>query len=308
MIFPGVGAFQTAIEHLTARGLLEPLRRYIDSGKPYFGICIGLQVLFASSSEAPSVQGLGIIPSRIERFDDTTKAVPHMGWNSALHVTEEKTFGMPEDAAYYFVHSYRARYDPAGDIAAWAHTVTQYGQELFVSSVRRGHLFATQFHPEKSGMEGMHLLSRWLLTCVDNATSDKQTRSVISRSPQATDGFIRRVIACLDVRANDEGDLVVTKGDQYDVHEKASPESSPFTIKTKTAGAVRILGKPIALAERYYAAGADEICFLNITSFRSSPLQDQPMLAVVRAAAERIFVPLTIGGGIKVSCFKKHLH
>lgn len=264
-------------------------------------------MLFASSTEAPSVCGLGIIPLSIERFEDATKAVPHMGWNSALFsesMSEGATSGMSEDAAYYFVHSYRARYDTSEEIASWAHTVTQYGQELFVSTVRRGHLFATQFHPEKSGMAGMHLLDWWLKTPVGDLQSNTQSKVLIPRSPQKKDGFIRRVIACLDVRANDDGDLVVTKGDQYDVREKAAPESSDSTLKTKTAGAVRNLGKPVALAERYYAAGADEICFLNITSFRTSPLQDQPMLAVVRAAAEQIFVPLTIGGGIKVSCPK----
>jgi glutamine amidotransferase/cyclase len=117
------------------------------------------------------------------------------------------------------------------------------------------------------------------------------------------------------------GDLVVTKGDQYDVREKApttttadlqpgsptrtpsslSPDSSspPTTVTAKVAGAVRNLGKPVALAARYYAAGADELALLNITSFRHSPLRDQPMLAVVRAAAETVFVPLTIGGGIR---------
>lgn len=105
----------------------------------------------------------------------------------------------------------------------------------------------------------------------------------------------------MDVRANDEGDLVVTKGDQYDVREKAVPSSDASSLQTKSAGAVRNLGKPVALAARYYAAGADEICLLNITSFRQSPLRDQPMLAVVRAAAETVFVPLTIGGGIKDS-------
>jgi imidazole glycerol-phosphate synthase len=234
-----------------------------------------------------------------------------MGWNSALFsesVAAETSYGMSEDAAYYFVHSYRARYDSAGDMAAWAYTVTQYGQELFVSTVRRGHLFATQFHPEKSGMAGMRVLDAWLQAPVDGARIDMQRRSTIIRSPQEKDGFIRRIVACLDVRANDEGDLVVTKGDQYDVREKAAPVSSASTLRTETAGAVRNLGKPVALAERYYAAGADEICFLNITSFRSSPLHDQPMLAVVRAAAEQIFVPLTIGGGIKVSSLKKYPH
>lgn len=99
----------------------------------------------------------------------------------------------------------------------------------------------------------------------------------------------------MDVRANDAGDLVVTKGDQYDVREKSSSSS----ITANTAGAVRNLGKPVSLASKYYNAGADELCLLNITSFRHSPLRDQPMLAVVRAAAQEIFVPLTIGGGIK---------
>ena len=225
-----------------------------------------------------------------------------MGWNTAMFsesVTDDTAFGMSEHAAYYFVHSYRAQYDPASDIAAWAHTVTQYGQELFVSTVRRGHLFATQFHPEKSGAAGLRVLDRWLRTSVNVIEGRAETRSVIAKIPREHDAFVRRIIACLDVRANDEGDLVVTKGDQYDVREKTAFESSS-KLKTKTAGAVRNLGKPVALAEHYYAAGADEICFLNITSFRSSPLHDQPMLAVIRAAAEQIFVPLTIGGGIKV--------
>ena len=94
----------------------------------------------------------------------------------------------------------------------------------------------------------------------------------------------KRIIACLDVRANDAGDLVVTKGDQYDVRE---------------AGEVRNLGKPVDLARRYYEEGADEITFLNITAFRDFPLQDQPMLEVLRRTSEQVFVPLTIGGGIR---------
>jgi glutamine amidotransferase/cyclase len=94
----------------------------------------------------------------------------------------------------------------------------------------------------------------------------------------------RRVIACLDVRSNDAGDLVVTKGDQYDVREQ---------------GEVRNLGKPVELAARYYREGADEITFLNITAFRDFPLRDQPMLQVLRRTSEQVFVPLTIGGGIR---------
>jgi glutamine amidotransferase/cyclase len=94
----------------------------------------------------------------------------------------------------------------------------------------------------------------------------------------------KRIIACLDVRTNDAGDLVVTKGDQYDVREQ---------------GEVRNLGKPVDLARRYFEEGADEITFLNITAFRDFPLEDQPMLEVLRRTSESVFVPLTIGGGIR---------
>ena len=82
LVFPGVGAFQTAIERLRSRGLLEPLREYIRSGKPYFGICIGMQILFESSTESPDTKGLGIIPYPVEKFDESDKSVPHIGWNS----------------------------------------------------------------------------------------------------------------------------------------------------------------------------------------------------------------------------------
>jgi glutamine amidotransferase/cyclase len=250
-----------------------------------------MQVLFQSSAESPSL-GLGIIPCPIERFSDADKSVPHIGWNSAdlLDVLPDDT--VSESAFYYFVHSYCAKYDPEKypDAAQWAHTTTQYGQEIFVSSARKGNVFATQFHPEKSGDAGLTLLDKWLRN-PDVAYPPVTPR--VARTPRLKHGLTKRIIACMDVRANDAGDLVVTKGDQYDVREKSD------SVTVTSGGAVRNLGKPVALAARYYAAGADELCLLNITSFRHSPLQDQPMLAVVRAAAASLFVPLTIGGGIK---------
>ncbi|KAI0283339.1 imidazoleglycerol phosphate synthase [Russula aff. rugulosa BPL654] len=289
VIFPGVGAFQTAVDGLTSRGFLEPLRQYIASGRPYFGICIGMQVLFQSSSEA-SARGLGIIPSKIDLFSNVDKTVPHMGWNSP-------------------------------DAAQWVHSVTQYGQEIFVATVRKDNVFGCQFHPEKSGDAGMRLLDTWLRQPFSSTQNRPTPAPRLPFPPGPKDGLTKRIIACMDVRANDQGDLVVTKGDQYDVREKAptsttadlqtgsptrtssslSPDSPPppTTVTAKVAGAVRNLGKPVALAARYYAAGADELALLNITSFRHSPLRDQPMLAVVRAAAATVFVPLTIGGGIR---------
>ncbi|KAL0578716.1 Histidine biosynthesis bifunctional protein hisB [Marasmius crinis-equi] len=338
LIFPGVGAFETAVANLRSKGLFEPLRQYILSGKPYFGICIGMQVLFESSAESPSL-GLGIIPSPVERFEDSDKVVPHMGWNAAVPVDPEN---QEPPAYYYFVHSYCAKYDPEkySEAAQWAYTTTQYGNELFISAVQRGNVFGSQFHPEKSGHEGLELIKRWLQTskserpstsaststlfrtcstlfqgltkwiivCMNvivrwlqTSKSERPSTSISSRTrstliPKDKDRLTKRIIACMDVRTNDEGDLVVTKGDQYDVREKTTPSAGG---QVETAGAVRNLGKPVALASTYYTSGADELCLLNITSFRHSPLLDQPMLAVVRAAAECVFVPLTIGGGIK---------
>lgn len=300
LIFPGVGAFGQAIDALESKGFLQPLRDYIASGKPYFGICIGMQVLYQSSAENPSKRGLGVIPCPIGEFSSADKAVPHIGWNSVdlLDSEEKSDEGMSRSSHYYFVHSFRAVYDPVAypDAAEWAHGVTQYGQEIFVASIRKANVFCTQFHPEKSGEAGLKIISAWLNESeVDRSVAPPTPR--IPRSPRPKDGLTKRIVACMDVRSNDQGDLVVTKGDQYDVREKAP--AAPGTIQATAAGEVRNLGKPVALAARYYAAGADELCLMNITSFRHSPLRDQPMLAVVRAAAEEVFVPLTIGGGIK---------
>ncbi|KAH7883524.1 hypothetical protein F5I97DRAFT_1831269 [Phlebopus sp. FC_14] len=299
LIFPGQGAFHTAIESLRARGLFDPLLEYIRSGKPFFGICIGMQVLFVSSTESPSTRGLGLIPCQIVQFDDADKAVPHMGWNLAECIDASPdpidNEGVSPTSHYYFVHSYCAKYDPEGhpEAADWTHSTSQYGQEIFMATVRKGNVFGTQFHPEKSGIAGLTILDTWIKQSLAGRTPAPPS-SRIPRPPKQTDSLTKRIIACMDVRANDQGDLVVTKGDQYDVREKSSGNTA-----VNTAGAVRNLGKPVALAAKYYDSGADELCLLNITSFRNSPLHDQPMLAVVRAAAECVFVPLTIGGGIK---------
>jgi glutamine amidotransferase/cyclase len=117
---------------------------------------------------------------------------------------------------------------------------------------------------------------------------DRERAFDASASTASTsEGLTRRVIACLDVRTNDKGDLVVTKGDQYDVRDKGE------------GGDVRNLGKPVEMAQKYYEQGADEVTFLNITSFRDCPLADLPMLEILRRTSETVFVPLTIGGGIR---------
>ena len=125
-----------------------------------------MQVLFQSSTENSSKKGLGIIPSPIDEFSRTDKAVPHIGWNAVdlLDSEDKSDEGLSRSARYYFVHSYRATYDPSTnpEAAEWAHGVTQYGQEIFIASVRKANVFGTQFHPEKSGEAGLKIIDAWL--------------------------------------------------------------------------------------------------------------------------------------------------
>jgi len=270
LIFPGVGSFGSMMHILEKKGYVDPLKAFLQSGKPFFGICLGMQALFESSEEAPGIRGLGIFKGLVKQFQ-VDRSVPHIGWNG---VNLKKSSHIFNDAAgsekYYFVHSFYVA--PAEQAVIL--TTTDYGLE-FVSSVESGSVTGTQFHPEKSGEPGLALLRNFI--------SDAEPASMPPVATSHTE-LAKRIIACLDVRANDQGDLVVTKGDQYDVREK---------------GAVRNLGQPVDLAARYYIEGADEITFLNITGFRDFPLEDMPMLRVLEETSRKVFVPLTIGGGIR---------
>ena len=275
LIFPGVGNFGVVMQRLAQDNSIAPLIERIQQGKPTFGICVALQALFEGSEEAPGVAGLGIIPGAVRRFDSSNLAVPQIGWNTVRMWKDSPIFTGYTGKRLYFVHSYRAVIEEKNK--DWILTTTEYGDE-FISAVSKGEIVATQFHPEKSGEAGLRLLDNFLRNNEEVHIQEKH-----SGSSQDT-GLAKRIIACLDVRTNDQGDLVVTKGDQYDVREE---------------GQVRNLGKPVELAERYYQDGADEITFLNITGFRDFPLQDQPMLEVLQRTSENVFVPLTIGGGIR---------
>ncbi|KAI9840472.1 MAG: Histidine biosynthesis bifunctional protein hisB [Thelocarpon superellum] len=290
LILPGVGHFGHCMTQLDQGGYLAPVRAHIDAGKPFMGICVGLQALFDGSDEDSAIPGLGLIAGRLKRFDDATKSVPHIGWNSAhpattLGSTKQSAYGLCPTSKYYYVHSYGVPYVPGVlEKEGWVIASGRYGTETFVGAVARGSLLATQFHPEKSGAAGLRVLKAFL-SGKDLAPLD---RTVSPATEQG--GLTRRVIACLDVRTNDAGDLVVTKGDQYDVREKDGVDPSRQ---------VRNLGKPVDMARRYYEQGADEVTFLNITSFRNCPLVDLPMLEILRQTSETVFVPLTIGGGIR---------
>ena len=270
LVFPGVGAFGNMMHILNKKNYVAPLKAYLHSNRPYLGICLGLQALFDGSEEAPEVKGLGILPGSVEKFD-IDLAVPHIGWNGLNIKKPSYIFkGLGGNHKFYFVHSYYVVTEDDSLVL----TTTDYGGE-FVSSIQKNNIIATQFHPEKSGSAGLHILKNFLETGAEQARPANIAEST---------KLAKRIIACLDVRSNDQGDLVVTKGDQYDVREN---------------GDVRNLGKPVELAKRYYMEGADEITFLNITGFRDFPLEDMPMLEVLRQTSKNVFVPLTIGGGIK---------
>lgn len=249
-------------------------------------ICVGLQALFSTSSEDPDVPGLDLIHAPLDRFDDADKAVPHIGWNSA-DTDGKSLYDLRPESKYYYVHSYKYTYI-RGELEAegWHVATAKYGGEHFVGAVARGNILATQFHPEKSGVAGLRMIRSFLDGTGAKTLGQPLPAASLSSSSQQQ-GLTRRVIACLDVRTNDQGDLVVTKGDQYDVREKGADRS------------VRNLGKPVEMAKRYYEQGADEVTFLNITSFRDCPLADLPMLEVLRRTSETVFVPLTVGGGIR---------
>lgn len=294
LIFPGVGSFGQAMEVLQKREYIKPLVDYIQDGKPFFGICLGLQLLFEGSDESGGHEGLGVIKGKVGEFDVSKGLpVPHIGWNTLHQARSSELLSSvaPSDRVY-FVHSFRAL--PTEANVDWVLSTSHYGED-FVAAVCKGAAMATQFHPEKSGATGLNILQSFLEPDSAEAAAaadaaNQRTLAALSSSDGSGLGGLglaRRVIACLDVRSNDAGDLVVTKGDQYDVREREGERD------------VRNLGKPVDLAARYFTEGADEVAFLNITGFRDCPLEDLPMLGVLQAASERVFVPLTVGGGIR---------
>lgn len=291
IVFPGVGNFGQAMQSLEAKGLKEPLIAYINSNRPFFGICIGMQSLFEGSQESPGEKGLGIIPGTITRFSSTTGVkIPQIGWNGVSAVSNTPVLeGITLDNKVYFVHSYCAM--PTEKNLEWVMATTDYGQR-YISMVQRGNIVATQFHPEKSGAVGLKVIDAFLSRggIMDLRGAVRAAPSLAFLDTLPTTVLAKRVIACLDVRSNDSGDLVVTKGDQYDVREAGEGGGK---------GGVRNLGKPVALCKRYYDEGADEVAFLNITSFREGVIEDLPMLGVLQASSENVFVPLTVGGGIR---------
>ncbi|HME42808.1 MAG TPA: imidazole glycerol phosphate synthase subunit HisH [Syntrophorhabdales bacterium] len=162
IVVPGVGAFGKCMENLRGFDLLDVLRDQISKGKPYLGICLGLQMLFESSEEAPGVEGLSLVKGCVRRFKNDLK-VPHMGWNEVEQIKNSRVFkGIDQGEYFYFVHSFYP--EPGEDVIA---SKTDYGSP-FASSIERDNIFACQFHPEKSQKVGLRLLQNFINLCGQN--------------------------------------------------------------------------------------------------------------------------------------------
>ena len=159
VILPGVGSFGDAMASMAERGLVDTVREAALSGKPFLGICLGLQLLFAESDESPAVSGLGVLDGKISLIPKNYGLkVPHMGWNSVEIKQNSGIFkGIPNGSYFYFVHSFYLNGANADEVAG----TTQYGTEI-QCAVEKGNLCATQFHPEKSGEIGLMLLKNFL--------------------------------------------------------------------------------------------------------------------------------------------------
>ena len=157
LVLPGVGSFGECMQQLDQRKLLEPVREWILAGRPYFGICLGYQILFEGSEETPGIEGLGLLSGQVCRFSEGPGLkIPHMGWNSVLPTQPSGPTwsGLGPAPYFYYVHSYFPVPDDLSIVAAR----TQYGTDLFAAAVERPNLLGCQFHPEKSQNAGLQLI------------------------------------------------------------------------------------------------------------------------------------------------------
>lgn len=158
VVLPGVGAFGDAMNRLHSYGLVDTIRTVADAGKPFLGICLGLQLLFERSEESPGIEGLGLLKGEIVRIPESEGLkIPHMGWNSIDIGGGSRLFeGIHTQSYVYFVHSYYLKAQNPDDVAA-----TTYYSTLIHAAVEHGNIFACQFHPEKSSDTGLRILKNF---------------------------------------------------------------------------------------------------------------------------------------------------
>ena len=253
VVFPGVGAARSAMANLRTLGLDSIVREAVSSGKPFLGICLGMQILFEHSEEDGGVETLGILPGRVRRFPDVPGCkVPEIGWNGT------RAAQLENGGEYYFVHSYYA------EVTSDTYLTSNYAGVTFTAMVKKGNLWACQFHPEKSGRIGLSLLKAWL------EGGDLFHHSSLVAHPSSLATLTRRVIPCLDVKGGR-----VTKGVKF----KNNID----------------LGDPVEMAVAYSDGGADELVFYDITaSAERRPID----IGMVEAVAKAVRIPFAVGGGI----------
>ncbi len=157
LILPGVGSFGDAMDNIVSRGLENPIKDFINSQKPFLGICLGYQLLFGTSEESPGSQGLGVLEGVVKKFpSDMGLKVPHMGWNTITGGVKTNILKKFNDKYVYFVHSYYV--EPKGMNEFCCETT--YGLK-FASAIEYKNILACQFHPEKSGDDGLEILRNW---------------------------------------------------------------------------------------------------------------------------------------------------
>lgn len=166
IVLPGVGAFSDAMNNLKNLNLINPIRKFVDSGKPFLGICLGLQLLFTESEEFVLTKGLGLVKGRVKRFnninrDGETRKVPQIAWNQINKINGNSWVDTPlneikEGEYMYFVHSFYI--EPEEPVGL---SQTNYDGHIYVSSIQKNNLFACQFHPEKSAKEGLKIYNSW---------------------------------------------------------------------------------------------------------------------------------------------------
>jgi imidazole glycerol-phosphate synthase subunit HisF len=303
VVLPGVGAFGAAMARLEEQGLVAVLRERIAAGRPTFCVCLGLQLLVEASEETPGVRGLGIVPSRVTRFQGHIR-VPQLGWNRVIpgallkssgttpeprplgsglcannepHCSQSSGTRWLQPGWAYFANSYKLDDAPAG----WDVAYTNYGGR-FVAALQRGAVLACQFHPELSGPWGLELMRRW----VEGAERGEQSSALFDGGEQSSalslqqqaggttsrqESLAVRIIPCLDVR-----DGRVVKGIRFQ--------------------GLRDAGDPAQLAAAYEAQGADEIVVLDVSA---TPEGRANQTETVRKVRAQLSIPLTVGGGVR---------
>jgi len=290
-VLPGVGAFGAVADRLRAMGMDAALRGRVERGLPTLGACLGMQLFFETSEESPGARGIAAIPGAITAYGQNVRS-PQFGWNRvslpAATGSASGTAGNGNNAAFaYFANSFKLDAAPAG----WTAAMAFYGAP-FVAAVERGPILLCQFHPELSGAWGQSLIGRWLavgsgrggacLASGDSINGDSiggmpapRTASIIEPAGSAPaarpSAILPRIIPCLDVTGGR-----VVKGVRFQE--------------------LRDSGDPAELAERYEAAGADEIVLLDISAGVDGR---DTAVETVRSVRRRIGIPLCVGGGVR---------